>query len=60
MYRVIHADGQLLCNSYEHTDYGVELHVDGEMLAFVPYESLHVIRDEDVERLDDDDEPAVV
>lgn len=60
MYRVTHADGQFLCHSYEHGDHGVELFVDDEMLAFVPYESLHVVMDEDVDQPDDDEEPTVV
>ena len=60
MYRVIHADGQLHCSSYEFTDHGVELFTQsGAMCAFVPFEALHVIIDDDVEREEEDTGQAV-
>jgi len=57
-YRAIIPDGDIQCESYEHTDAGVEcFREDGEFVAFVPYSSLVAILDE--ERLAHDDRSIV-
>ncbi|USZ71717.1 hypothetical protein [Natronosalvus halobius] len=49
MYRAILPEGQIICARYEHTDTGLELFdEDDAFVAFVPYESLHALLDEDV------------
>ena len=60
MYRVLFPEGQLECANYERTDHGVDLYdEDGRAVAFVPYENVHAIIDE--EGFDDDQtEPSVI
>ncbi len=58
MYRVVLADGELKCDRYEMGPHGIDLFdEDGEMVAFVPYETLiAVINDETYEH----DDPALM
>jgi hypothetical protein len=60
MFRVLFPEGQLECVHYERTDHGVDLYdEDDRVVAFVPYENLHAVIDE--EGFDDDEaEPSVV
>lgn len=54
MFRAILPDGDMDCASYEQTDRGVELYTeDGELIAFIPYENLVAIINEDVKTGDD-------
>ena len=54
MYRVILPDGDLDCETYEHTDYGIELYTgDGEMIAFVPYANVMAVINEEVQSPED-------
>ncbi len=59
MYQVLFPEGQLECARYERTDYGVEMYdEDGQFVAFVPYENLHALIDENA--TEDTDEPSVM
>lgn len=58
MYRVHFPDGDIQCERYEETDHGLELYnEDDEFLGFVPYGSLMVLINEEVELTDD--EPSI-
>ncbi len=46
MYRAILQSGSLECTGYDRTAHGVDLHEDGEFVAFVPYENLIALVDE--------------
>ncbi len=46
MYRAILQSGSIECTGYDLVSHGVELHEDGEFVAFVPYENLIVLVDE--------------
>jgi len=49
MYRAILPTGDIACEDYERQDEGVELYTaDGRMVAFVPYENLVALVDEEV------------
>ncbi|MFP8957282.1 hypothetical protein ACLI4Y_11170 [Natrialbaceae archaeon A-CW3] len=49
MYRAILPEGQIRCERYDRTDTGLELYDDDEQfIAFVPYENLHALLNEDV------------
>ncbi len=49
MFRAILPEGQILCDRYENTDEGLELYnADDEFIAFVPYNNLHALLNEDV------------
>lgn len=49
MYRAILPTGDIECASYEHGDVGVEVYTEsGEMIAFVPYQNLVALVDEEV------------
>ena len=49
MFRAILPNGDIECHTYERQDVGVEVYTeDGEMIAFVPYENLVALVDEDV------------
>ncbi|MFP9192450.1 hypothetical protein [Natronosalvus vescus] len=49
MYRAILPEGQIRCERYDRTDKGLELYDDDEQfIAFVPYENLHALLNEDV------------
>lgn len=48
MYRAILPEGQIVCERYEHGDKGVELYDENDdFLAFVPYDALNALLDED-------------
>jgi len=53
MYRVVMQSGSIECAEYDLGDHGVELYEEGEFLAFVPYENLLAVVDEDTETTDD-------
>lgn len=54
MFRAILPDGELDCERYEETEYGVELYTnEDEMVAFVPYANLLAIINEEVETNED-------
>jgi hypothetical protein len=48
MYRAILPEGQIECERYDHAENGVELY-DGDeaFVAFVPYDNLHALVDEE-------------
>ncbi len=51
MFRAILPDGDLTCARYERAEQGVELYTDDDvLLAFVPYNNLVALVNEDVER----------
>ncbi|WP_089871689.1 hypothetical protein [Halogranum rubrum] len=57
MFRAHFPDGDIQCDRYEHTDYGVDLYdEDDEFLAFIPYTNLIALLNEDIER---DPEPSI-
>ena len=48
MFRVILPEGELECQRYEREDQGVTLfNDDDELVAFVPYNNLHAILNDD-------------
>lgn len=48
MYHAIFPDGRISCARYEHVEQGVTLHAsDGSFIAFVPYDNLHAIVDQE-------------
>ncbi len=54
MYRAILPDGDIECPTYEQTERGLELYTDAEeLIAFVPYENLHALINEEVQSRDD-------
>jgi hypothetical protein len=54
MYRAILPDGELDCERYEQTDFGVELYTaEDELIAFVPYANLLAIMNEEVDTGED-------
>ena len=54
MYRAILPTGDIECASYEHGDVGVELYTTAdEMIAFVPYQNLVALVDEEVDTGED-------
>jgi len=54
MFRAILPDGDIECARYEETDRGVELYTeDEELIAFIPYENLVALINEDVQMGDD-------
>jgi hypothetical protein len=61
MYQALFPEGQIECARYEKEDNGVVLYSENEeFLAFLPYESLHAVINEDVETVDDADERSVM
>ncbi|SDM80941.1 hypothetical protein SAMN04487949_2662 [Halogranum gelatinilyticum] len=57
MFRAHFPDGDIECERYELTEYGVDLYNDeDELLAFVPYSNLIALMNEEVER---DPEPSI-
>lgn len=57
MFRAHFPDGDIECDHYELTEYGVDLYNDeDELLAFVPYSNLIALMNEEVER---DPEPSI-
>lgn len=49
MYRAILPNGDLECNEYEKVDKGVNTYTkDGEFYAFIPYENLIAIVNEEI------------
>lgn len=57
MFRAHFPDGDIQCDRYEQTDYGVDLYdEDDEFLGFVPYTNLIALLNEDIER---DPEPSI-
>ena len=61
MYQALFPEGQIECARYEEEENGVVLYSEGdEFLAFLPYESLHAIINEDVETAEDADERSVM
>ena len=60
MYQVLFPEGQLECDRYEQTDQGIELYSSNDaFVAFVPYENLHAVIDEE-HASDDSSEPSVM
>lgn len=56
MYRAILPDGEIKCDRYEESNHGVDLFDDADQhLAFVPYENLIGILDDEMDT-DEDDE----
>ncbi len=54
MYRAILPDGNLTSARFERSDHGVELFTkDEELLAFIPYENLIAVINDEVERAED-------
>jgi hypothetical protein len=54
MFRAILPDGELDCERYERTDFGVELYTaEDELIAFVPYANLLAIMNEEVDTGED-------
>jgi len=50
MYRAIRPTGDIECASYERGDLGVEVYTEsGEMIAFIPYQNLVALVDEEVD-----------
>jgi hypothetical protein len=47
MYRAIIQSGSIECDDYERGAHGVDLHAEGEFVAFVPYANLLALLDED-------------
>lgn len=61
MFRVIIPEGEIECERYEPMDSGVELYTDAdELIAFVPFENLHVILNDEVHEREDADEMSVM
>lgn len=61
MYQALFPEGQIECARYEREEQGVVLYSDGdEFLAFLPYESLHAIINEDVDTSEVPDERSVM
>ncbi|MCU4742729.1 hypothetical protein [Natronoglomus mannanivorans] len=49
MFRTILPEGQIVCDRYEYAEKGLELYTDDdEFIAFVPYENVHALLNEDV------------
>jgi len=58
MYRAILSEGELRCNRYEMGPHGVDLFdEDDEMVAFVPYETLVCLINDEAY---DHDDPALM
>lgn len=53
MYRAILRSGSIECTAYDRTDHGVDLHEDGQFVAFVPYENLVALVDESTATAED-------
>ncbi|MFC6756656.1 MULTISPECIES: hypothetical protein [Haloarcula] len=53
MYRVVIQNGSIECAEYDLGDHGVELYEDGDFVAFVPYENLLAVVDEETETTED-------
>jgi len=54
MFRAILPDGDIECTSYTETDRGVELYTEAEeLIAFIPYENLVALINEEVQTGDD-------
>lgn len=57
MYRAILPDGNLSCDYFERGDHGIEVYTaDDELKAFIPYENLIALMNDDVR----EDEPLGV
>ena len=49
MFRAILPEGQIICQRYEHAEKGLKLYNDrDQLIAFVPYNNLHALLNEDV------------
>ncbi|WIV67051.1 hypothetical protein [Natrialbaceae archaeon AArc-T1-2] len=49
MFRAILPEGQIICERYDRAENGIELYdEDDEFVAFVPYNNLHALMNEDV------------
>lgn len=46
MYRAILRNGSIECTDYDRGDHGVDLHENGQFVAFVPYGNLIALVDE--------------
>lgn len=54
MFRAIIPDGDIECSTYEQTDRGLELYTAAEeLIAFVPYENLHALINQEVQSSED-------
>lgn len=54
MYRTIIPDGEISCASYSHSEKGIELYTDDDdFIAFVPYNNLVAVINEDVYNTDE-------
>lgn len=49
MFRAILSEGQIVCEEYDRNEAGIDLYdEDEQLIAFVPYSSLHALIDDDV------------
>ena len=49
MFRAILPEGQIICDRYDQVETGLELFdEDDQFIAFVPYQNLHALLNEDV------------
>jgi hypothetical protein len=53
MYRVLLQSGSIECDDYDRTEHGVDLLEDGAFVAFVPYDTLVAVVDEERARAED-------
>lgn len=54
MFRAILPEGQILCDRYDRGEKGLELYDENDQLvAFVPYDNLHALVDEEVYSAED-------
>jgi hypothetical protein len=53
MYRVLLQSGSIECDDYERGEHGVDLYDDGAFVAFVPYDTLTAVVDEERTTADD-------
>ncbi|WP_265107795.1 hypothetical protein [Halosolutus halophilus] len=54
MFRAILPEGQIVCERYDQVEEGVELYDENDQfVAFVPYNNLHALVDEDTYLGDD-------
>ena len=49
MYHVIVPEGEIVCDTYDLTDYGVEMSdSDGAFIGFVPYSNMRALLNDEV------------
>lgn len=61
MYRAILLDGQIECEAYEAGENGLDLFDGaGDLVAFVPYDNLIAVINEDTYEFDEEDERSIM